>query len=99
MPKYIISAEAIADLREIWLYTFEEWSIEQADRYYNQLLDEIEYLSDNYYIGKDYGEKRKGYRYLRVNSHLIFYRQIKEEIEIVRILHGKMDVDSKLTAK
>ncbi|MGN6339512.1 MAG: type II toxin-antitoxin system RelE/ParE family toxin [Ginsengibacter sp.] len=35
---YNISNEASLDLEEIWLYTFEHWSIEQADKYYNQLL-------------------------------------------------------------
>jgi len=27
---YIISKEAIADLDEIWYYTVEKWSVEQA---------------------------------------------------------------------
>ena len=44
---YNISNEASLDLEEIWLYTFEHWSIEQADKYYNQLLNEIEYISKN----------------------------------------------------
>lgn len=29
---YIISKEAIADLDEIWYYTVEKWSVEQANR-------------------------------------------------------------------
>lgn len=45
--KYIIRKEAHSDLEEIWLYTYETWSIEQADRYINLLLDEIEYLAGN----------------------------------------------------
>ncbi|HTE33677.1 MAG TPA: type II toxin-antitoxin system RelE/ParE family toxin [Chryseolinea sp.] len=32
---YTISKKAIPDLEEIWLYTVQNWSIEQADRYYD----------------------------------------------------------------
>ncbi len=31
---YKISKEAEKDLERIWLYTFEAWSLEQADYYY-----------------------------------------------------------------
>ena len=43
--KYKISKEAEKDLEKIWLYTFETWSLEQADYYYDLLMDEIEYLA------------------------------------------------------
>ncbi len=94
--KYKISKQAENDLENIWLYTFEEWSREQADYYYDLIMDEIEYISENPKSGKDYNEIRKGYFRSRVKSHFIFYRiNLKEEkIEIIRILHQQMDVDS-----
>lgn len=52
--KYKISKEASIDLEKIWLYTSEVWSKEQADHYFDLLMDEIEYLSDNPKSGKDY---------------------------------------------
>lgn len=93
---YKISKEATNDLGTIWLYTFENWSIEQADRYFNLLMNEIRYLIKEPYSGKDYGSIRKGYFYSKVKSHLIFYRiNTKEKkIEIIRVLHQKMDIDS-----
>jgi len=42
---YKISNEALNDIENIWLYTFQTRSIEQADRYFNLILDEIEYLT------------------------------------------------------
>jgi Plasmid stabilization system protein len=33
MALYIISEEALKDIDNIWLYTAESWSLEQADRY------------------------------------------------------------------
>ena len=36
---YFISKKAISDGEEIWLFTAEKWSFEQADRYYNLIFD------------------------------------------------------------
>lgn len=38
---YRISAKAIEDLENIWLYTSKTWSKKQADRYYNLLLTSV----------------------------------------------------------
>ena len=96
--RYKISTEAQNDLEKRWLYTFENWSIEQADRYYNLLLDEIEYLVTNPETGKDYSHVRKDYLRSKVKSHFIFYKVNKREnlIEIIRILHQQMDIENRL---
>jgi toxin ParE1/3/4 len=96
--KYKISKEALSDLEKIWLYTFETWSLEQADRYFNLLMDEINYLTTNPKSGKDYSHVRKGYYSSRVKSHFIFYKiNLKDnELEIIRILHQLMDIESRL---
>ena len=93
---YNISKEAEYDLESIWLYTFEEWSLEQADYYFDLIMDEIEYISKNPKSGKDYNEIRTGYFRSRVKSHFIFYKiNLKEEnVEIIRILHQQMDIES-----
>lgn len=95
---YKISKEAQIDIENIWLYTFETWSIEQADRYFNLILDEIEFLAQNPNSGKDFNYIRKGYYRSKVKSHFIFYRiNLKENvIEIIRILHQQMDIENRL---
>lgn len=95
---YKISKEALYDLEKIWFYTFENWSMEQADYYFNLIMNEIEYLTRNPTSGKDYNKVRKGYFRSRVKSHFIFYRiNLKdEEIEIIRILHQQMDISARL---
>ena len=59
MSKYIISEKALDDINKIWIYTAENWSIEQADRYYNLIFDEIEYIVVNFEIARDCGNIRK----------------------------------------
>ncbi len=94
---YVISKKALSDLEEIWLYTFETWSIEQADRYYNLVIDEIENICKSINGGKSMEHIRKGYRASKVKSHLIFYRISNEElVEVIRILHEQMDIENRL---
>jgi len=95
---YKISNEAQIDIEKIWLYTFETWSIEQADRYFNLIFDEIEFLTQNPTSAKDYNQILKGYYSSKVKSHFIFYRinEKENEIEIIRILHQQMDIENRL---
>lgn len=98
MQKYKISVEAEKDLEKIWAYTFETWSIEQADRYINQIFEEIEYIAINPEEGKDFGYVRKGYLRTKVKYHYLFYKiDINNQIvEIIRILHQRMDIENRL---
>ena len=97
MTEYIISEKALEDLNNIWIYTFENWSIEQADRYYNLIMDEIEYVAENFETMNDFGSVRKDYRYSKVKSHLVFCKINQDnEIEVVRILHEKMDFKNRI---
>jgi toxin ParE1/3/4 len=62
MTGYILSEKALEDLTKIWAYTAENWSVEQANSYYNLIVDEIEFASENFEALKDFGKIRKGYR-------------------------------------
>jgi toxin ParE1/3/4 len=95
---YKISVKASEDIENIWLYTFENWSQEQADRYVNLIFNEIEYLAKSPESGKDFSHFRKNYRCSKVKSHIIFYRYFEkqDEIEIIRILHQRMDIENRL---
>lgn len=97
MSKYIITEKALEDINKIWIYTAENWSVEQANRYYNLIIDEIEYIADNFLMARDFNKIRKLYRFSKVNSHLIFFKKNKfNEIEVIRILHERMDIENRL---
>jgi|TARA_X000000950_G_scaffold253561_1_gene316679 toxin ParE1/3/4 len=94
---YRISRQAIEDLDKIWIYTFNKWTKEQADRYFDLIITEIEFLADNFMTGKSAEQTRKNYRVTKVKSHLIFFRKAENDIvEIVRILHQRMDIKTHL---
>jgi toxin ParE1/3/4 len=96
--RYRLSRKAEEDLEEIWLYTLENWSKEQADRYLSLIFDEIDFLFINPKTGQDFNHIRKNYRYSKVKSHLIFYQHKRSHavIEVIRILHERMDIESRI---
>ncbi|BDX39490.1 toxin ParE1 [Tenuifilaceae bacterium CYCD] len=95
--KFLISEKASEDIENIWLYTYENWSQEQADRYYNLILDEIEYIAKHFESGKSVDYIKKGYRATLVKSHIIFYKKSRQNIvEIIRVLHQKMDIENQV---
>lgn len=98
MTKYKISNEAGKDLEKIWLYTFETWSREQADRYLKQIFEEIEYITVNPMHGQDFNYLRVGYLKAKVKHHFIFYTIDKKDslVNIIRILHQKMNIENRL---
>jgi toxin ParE1/3/4 len=97
MAKYFLTNKAVEDLSEIWEYTYEVWSESQADIYYELLTDSFQEISKNPEIGKNYDEIDSAILGLRVGKHIVFYRVTKStEIEILRILHQKMDLRNRI---
>lgn len=90
---YVLRKAALSDLDNIWEYTLQEWSVEQADTYYNELIRAFIFLANNRDVGKSVPIIRNGYKVWPVNSHLIFYKNIKVGVEIIRVLHQKSDVE------
>jgi len=97
MPKYYLTHKAVADLDEIWDYTFEQWSEKQADDYYDMLIASCEKIAQNPSLGRNYKGIIDNLYGLRTNRHIIFYRIIKDdEIEVERILYERMDLESRI---
>lgn len=100
MAKVIFRKEAIDDLNTIWNYTFENWSETQADNYYAMLRLACTEIGKNPGIGLEYSSIAKHLLGLHSGRHIIFYQQIaKGEIEVIRILHERMDLRNRLIAK
>jgi len=94
---YRISETAIEDLENIWIYTCKNWSVEQADHYYNLIINEIEFLADNFLSGKSMDHIKSEYRASKVKSHMIFYKKAQDnKLEVIRVLHQMMDLENRL---
>ncbi|MCC9065847.1 type II toxin-antitoxin system RelE/ParE family toxin [Flavobacterium piscisymbiosum] len=96
MAKYYLTNKAVDDLATIWDYTYDEWSENQADKYYLLLLNSCQDIADNPSLGKKYDNVTEKLLGFKSNQHIIFYQIISnKEVEIIRILHGRMDLKSK----
>ena len=91
-----ISRRANSDLASIWDYTARECGPDAADEYISLLDASMESLTEFPKIGADSSHVRNGYRKLRSGSHLIFYIPHNDGIEVVRILHERMDITSEM---
>jgi toxin ParE1/3/4 len=93
MKVYRLSPAAEADLEDIWTYTATTWSTKQADDYVSRLFDTFVLLGRNHSLGRRVNSIMTGYRRFRRDHHLIFYVSADDgQIEIIRILHEKVDV-------
>lgn len=93
--------QADADLLAIYIYTYNTWNEAQAIEYTNGLKDTLDKLSKNpERLGTiDRSEVRSGYRSCRYQSHLVFYRVSGQFVEVVRILHKRMDVGQQFSSE
>lgn len=90
MGSYKLSPEADNDLNVIWLFGLERFGEVQADKFYYELLAQCRAIADNpkHYPATD--EIRAGYRRSVYQNHSIFYREISDFVEIMRI-YGQQD--------
>jgi toxin ParE1/3/4 len=97
MTRYRFSPKAVEDLSDIWDYTVRQWDFAQAERYTRGIHEACEALADGRRQGQDAGHVRSGYRKQSAGQHVLYFRMGRDgRIEIVRILHQRMDADRHL---
>jgi len=97
MAKFSLTNKAVEDLSNIWNYTLNEWSEDQADKYYLELIEGCENLAENPNFGKNYDKIDLNIFGYLVNMHIIFYQKIKaDEILVARILHASSDLKNRI---
>ena len=91
-----ISSLARLDLRQIWIFSPEEWGRRRADTYLDEIRATIIAVARDHSRGTLVGEPGADYRKAIVGSHAIFYRVVDEKVWIIRVLHQAMDAGSHL---
>lgn len=98
MAELRFTPAALADIESIYDFTLERWGLSQAERYLLQLRDACNDLANGKRRGRDASDIRTGYRKQPCGSHIIFYRYAESSrIEIVRVLHQAMDLETRLS--
>jgi toxin ParE1/3/4 len=86
-----LTPAASADLEAIWLYTFETWSIAQADRYIDALNASFQVLCDVPEIARDRTEFSPPVRIHPTGRHLIVYQLSDDALTVIRVLGNRQN--------
>ena len=95
MKELSFSHRANADIDTIWDYSAKNWGPEQADDYTDMIRDTCQWLA----IGRKHGRKsslRPDFLKYNCGSHVIWYRDLPDRVEVIRILHSAQDTERHL---
>ena len=85
--------EAIVDIHNIAAYTIERWGRQQAQNYMATLRKDIESLTEFALRYPIHEASALNLRRMNSGHHLLFYLVTDQTVEIIRILHERMDLD------
>jgi toxin ParE1/3/4 len=78
----------------VWVYSAEQWGPDQADRYVDTLLKRFQWLAENRSLWQTRPEIFADIHSFPEQRHVIYLRELgsgTKGIEILRVLHGRMD--------
>lgn len=88
------SPTAESEVADIWRYSVRTWDVEQADRYLSQLESAVMRLAEHPQMGRIRPELGNDLRSFVEGQHVLFYRVVADYLEVARVLHRSMDVQS-----
>ena len=92
MATFRLTDLAEKDFDGIGAYTLEMWDYDQTERYLTKLDETFAALAKTPALGKDRDDLRPNLLSCPCNKHVIFFRRdARNNVEILRILHERMD--------
>ena len=85
-----LSPEAERDLDYIWVCTYGNWGISQANKNIDKFSTAFDQLINNPQPSTKCDHIRKNYRRLPIARHVIYCRLTENGISVLRILHQRM---------
>ncbi|MDE0367457.1 MAG: type II toxin-antitoxin system RelE/ParE family toxin [Gammaproteobacteria bacterium] len=92
MPRYDVTRQAMADLRDIVRYTMETWGRRQARLYREELELGIQKLALSPGLGRMRTDVAPSVQSFPIARHVAFYVESESGITVLRVLHPGMDV-------
>lgn len=97
MPIHKLLPKAETDLEKIWFYTVKTWGIEQANFYIDEIDNVFRLLAEQPSLCRIREELNPPVRIHHHAKHLIVYTEAERSIDIIRILHESMDIETQLS--
>jgi toxin ParE1/3/4 len=92
--RYALSVRAVDDLEDIWRYSAETWSVEQADTYIDELTRTFDLIASMPGIGRERREFSPVVRIHAHAAHLIIYTLREKDVLVLRVLGGRQNWQS-----
>ena len=91
-----VAPSAERDLDDIWYYVAKESaSVQIANHLIDTITDRFRILGDFPYLGRSrHNDFGAGFRGFPVGEYIIVYRIVGEDVLILRVAHGRRDVDA-----
>ena len=84
------------DLLDLWRYLDREATTDVATAQLLRIEEVAEGLAAMPFSARSRPELGEGIRSRAVGSYVLFFRPLEDGVEIVRVLHGRRDVDSEM---
>jgi toxin ParE1/3/4 len=92
-----LAPEAEADLDDIWVYiACESGNTTIADRLVDTITDRFFLLAEHPRLGRSRIDLRPGMRSFLTGNYVILYRIDRADVFILRVLHGRRDIEASL---
>ncbi len=80
------------DLLDIWNYIADN-SLDRADEFLDRVEEKLAMLARNPGLGRRREELLAGLQSFPIGNYIVFYREIRDGIDVIRILRGSRDVE------
>ncbi|HGM4842990.1 TPA: type II toxin-antitoxin system RelE/ParE family toxin [Serratia marcescens] len=88
--KVTVRPKALDDMEEIYFYGLAHFGLQVAEDYLRHLHQAFDNLS-HHQLGRNIDAIGPGLWVLPVANHLIYFRQHRREVNIIRVLHHSRD--------
>jgi toxin ParE1/3/4 len=92
----VIAPAAKNDLKDIYQYGLRQWGQSQSESYLSTIKKQLWLLTQQPLMGTERPELLPNTRSLPIESHTLFYRVAVNRVEIIRVLHGRQDLQRHL---
>ncbi len=96
MRRVRLRAKAKNDLDRIWAFTSEYWGQTQATNYLEKIKHTFDLIASNPQIGQPREKILAGLQVFTVEKHMLCYLVDDHQIDVLRILHKRMDLEGHL---
>jgi toxin ParE1/3/4 len=98
---YSFHPEAIEQQTNIWIYTCQNWSEEQANMYIDGLHDKLSIIAKDFTLLRSLPNNiHPQVKFFHYERHYVFLKiapnDCSESIQVLAILHDSMDISIKL---